>query len=355
MIVEDHKNAIWSRLDALQYGEDVPVVVIEQQPHGYGGQLARRIVGLRIGLALGRKAVFPSDADPPYVQSLIRPFLWDTGQPFLWDTGQLGAGDPLVELFENDARPIVVFQIFRSRKELTFNLPKIQRLIEQRLAAAFRLNDDDLLKVDGWIFAWLRFLPEFEQRFECDKLKLGVSERTLGVHLRRGDKRIESAYVPASIFNEAVRGIHKVWDFDALFVASDNAEAPDELDLPFGVKLIFDRSEKRYNNANHKMLLANPSLAREETYVAFKNLRLLAACGGVVGQDNAHFATIAASYILQRDANPDRVVLLDGWTAEKHSASLRLFYEVKRRTREFARRLVPRESLNFVGKLTHRH
>ena len=41
------KNAIWSRLDALQYGEDVPVVVIEQQPHGYGGPLAHRILGTR--------------------------------------------------------------------------------------------------------------------------------------------------------------------------------------------------------------------------------------------------------------------------------------------------------------------
>ena len=181
-----------------------------------------------------------------------------------------------------------------------------------------------------------------------------MSERTLGVHLRRGDKRIESAYVPAAIFNQAIRRIHKVWNFDALFLASDNAETPDELDLPFGVKLIFDTTEKRYNNANHKMLLANPSLAHEETYVAFKNLRLLAACGGIVGQDNAHFATIAASYILQRDANPDRVVLLDGWIAEKHSASLRLFYEVKRKTREFVKRIVPREALSFISRMAHR-
>ena len=218
----------------------------------------------------------------------------------------------------------------------------------------FRLTVDDIRKVDGWIFAWLHFLPEFEHRFERDQLRLGVSERTLGVHLRRGDKRIESAYIPASVFNEAIRGIHKVWDFDALFLASDNAEAPDELDLPFGVKLIFDRSEKRYNNANHKMLLANPSLAREETYVAFKNLRLLAACGGVVGQDNAHFATIVASYILQRDANPDRVVLLDGWIAEKHSPSLRLLYQTKRKSRELIKRIVPREALNFVSRMTHR-
>ena len=85
------KNAIWARLDALQYGEDVPVVVIEQLRQGYGGQLGHRILGLRIGLALSRKAVFLSDADPPYVQSLIR--------PFLWDTGRLGVGGPPVETF----------------------------------------------------------------------------------------------------------------------------------------------------------------------------------------------------------------------------------------------------------------
>ena len=115
------KNAIWSRLDALQYGEDVPVVVIEQQPVGYGGQLSHRILGLRIGLMLGRKAVFPSDADPPYVQSLVRPFLWDTGR-------LLGTGDPPVELFENDARPVVVFKYFRVQEQLSFRGLTIQRL-----------------------------------------------------------------------------------------------------------------------------------------------------------------------------------------------------------------------------------
>ena len=105
------KRAIWSRLDALQYGEDVPVVVIEQRPIGYGGQLSFRILGLRIGLVLGRKAVFQFDSDPPYVQSLVR--------PFSWDIGRLAAADPPVEFFENDERPVVVFQYFRSQEHLT--------------------------------------------------------------------------------------------------------------------------------------------------------------------------------------------------------------------------------------------
>ena len=100
--------------------------------------------------------------------------------------------------------------------------------------------------------------------------------------------------------------------------------------------------------------MANPELAAGETYVAFKNLRLLAACGGIVGQDNAHFATIAANYIFQRDSNPERIVLLDGRIAESQSARLRLLYGAKRGIRNLAKQVIPQPVLRLLNTSMHR-
>jgi hypothetical protein len=102
------------------------------------------------------------------------------------------------------------------------------------------------------------------------------------------------------------------------------------------------------------MLIANPRLAAEETYVAFKNLRLLAACGGILGLDNAHFATIAASNIRQRVSNPECVELLDGKSAEQRSACLRAFYNAKRKARSLVKQIVPRQALRFLELMIHR-
>jgi hypothetical protein len=341
------RASVWQRLDHLQFTDDAPVVVIDQLPIGYGGQLSRRIMGLKVGLALGRKAVFISDADSPYVQSLIRPFSWDTAR-------LVNETPPRLLILGDDPRPLVMFEYCYVRKTLALLGLTVEEWVSQRFAAIFAPSDDDLKKIDGWIFAWLRFIPEFEERLERDRSRLGVSQSTLGVHLRRGDKHIESAYVPAAYFNDAIRRIYENWPFNTLFLASDDPKAPAALNLPYGVRLIFDAREKRYNNANHKMLMVNPDLAAHETYIAFKNLHLLAACGGIVGQDNAHFATIAASYVLQRDSNPERVTLLEGRIAEARSAQLRLLYGAKRGIRDFVKRIVPRQALRFIVSTMHR-
>src|SRR6202042_2653128 len=98
-------------------------------------------------------------------------------------------------------------------------------------------------------------------KIDAEQLRLGVCDNTLGVHLRRGDKNVETAYVSAKHFNAPIARIYKVGRFDSVFLASDSPQAAAEIDLPPGVKLIFDRDEKRYNNANHKMLFCNPDLA----------------------------------------------------------------------------------------------
>jgi hypothetical protein len=341
------REGVHRALTRLQFGQGIPVIVIKQLPIGYGGQITGRIMGLKLGLALGRKAVFLSDEDPPYVQSLIRPF---GGVEAL---GEL-ADAPLIECCAESRSPIVSFDYIRTWRILQKRGLTVENWINEILRPRFRSIDKWKDYVDGWIFSWLKYVPAFESRLEADRLRLGVDQSTLGVHLRRGDKSVESAYVPAEDYNQAINELHGCWKFDKLFLASDDPQAPAFVRPPSGVELIFDASERRYNNANHKMLMANPELAAEETYIAFKNLRLLAACGGLVGQSNAHFATIVASFVLQRDSQPERIRLIDGRIAERRSVSLRLTQAAKRNVRAMMRQIVPRSVVRCLNRVMYR-
>ena len=319
-------------LDRLQFGPPGPCLLIEQIPIGFGGQISRRLLGLKLALALGRRAVFLLEDDPPYLQTCepqnapVPGVDW-AAQP-MWDP--LGAQQEPCLRFE--------FEAANAR------LPEPGGVVSwsQRAAAARHGLPADA-NLDGEILAWMRPTAEAEAEIAAARARLGVDERTLGVHFRRGDKTVETAYVPARHLNAAIARVHARWKFERLFLASDSPKAVEEIELPAGVRLIFDHEEKRYNNANHKMLFRQPELARQETFTACKNLGLLAACGGIVGQDNAHFATLAAALVRRRHPEPGRVILLSGDVAELEAPLLGRYFALKRRARALARACVPGE------------
>ena len=185
----------------------------------------------------------------------------------------------------------------------------IQSRIELKIGSIENLSNDTASIVTQMLIArsslWMRLLPSAQSIVDAEKKRLGISLTTLGVHLRRGDKSVENAYVPAAEVNRAIGAVHQAWPFDSLFLASDSQNAMKEICLPSGVTLIFDETEKRYNNANHKMLFHNPELAQQETFTALKNLILLSFCGGIVGQDNAHFPVLASRIIASRNPGQD--------------------------------------------------
>ena len=340
-------RALRDELERLQFGDHLNAVVIDQIPIGYGGQLAGRLLSLKVGLASGRKAIFSHEADPPYVQSIIKPFSW-TGE--LPDLREL----PLIDLFERDVRQLVRFDYFAVQKLFEQCGTYVERCAGRVLADKSQLTEEDMTKLDGWLISWLRFVPDFEAAVGHDRERLGVSRTTLGVHIRRGDKKVEAAYVPLARFNDAIRSVYSNWQFEKVFVATDDANVISKLELPRGVDLVFDSNEVRYNNANHKMLRANPEMAAQETYVAFKNFRLLCECGGIVGQDNTHFATLARSCILNRGTEAHNTFLIDGNIAQRSQLHLRVLYLLKNSFRSFVKRVFPREILSRVDRALHR-
>lgn len=318
------------KLDELQFGPGDRLLVFRPVACGLGGQLSGRLLTLAMALALGRKAVFLGLTDPPYGQTLAA--LHDEGHDL---TGLDTA--PIVEIAADQPDRIVV----HDPKLMSVHGAEFTATLLQKASARLGTSIPSRILLEGLAFNWMKVAPKVVAWNEAQRVRLGVDGDTLGVHFRRGDKAVETAFVPAAVINARIAEIHAAWPFTKLFLASDSPNAPQEIVCPAGVELIFDTQEQRFNNANHKMLMEQPELVEQETLVAFKNIHLLSICGGVVGQDNAHFATIAAASILARGTPPERIALISGRIAEENNPMLARYFRVKAMARAIARRLLP--------------
>ena len=68
-------SGLTAELDRRQFDASVPALVMRQPRVGWGGQLSYRILGLRLALAIGRRAVFWGHDDPPYGQAFLPMFV----------------------------------------------------------------------------------------------------------------------------------------------------------------------------------------------------------------------------------------------------------------------------------------
>ncbi len=323
-----------AELDRRQFDADVPALVMRQPRVGWGGQVSYRILGLKLALAVGRRAIFWGHDDPPYGQAFMPMFVAgpvdQTGAvPFDLDTGQDAA--------------IMICDYLDVERRQARTWPEIEALAEARIAAMLGLPAVNVLALTGTLLGWMRLVPAIEQAIDAAATQLGVGERTLGIHLRRGDKQIESAFIPPVEFNRRIAAIHARWPFDTVLLASDYPRASSLLTMPLGVRLIFDTDEKRYNNANAKMLDRTPDLVLQETLTAARNVFLLAACGGLIGQENGNFGRLAAAVIAARGTSPDRIDLIDARRLEREDPIRARVFRIRRSFREvakwFARRL----------------
>ena len=329
--LDRHTAAVRMRLDALQWGAaSSGDVVFLPVPCGLGGQITGRIQTLLLALALGRRAVFQTLDDPPYGQT------FDAMHPPA-DPGGSRETWPLADLLADQQELVVCYDPAR----MAVHGPQADAAIMARVAEGLGVTFKDRLVLEGMIFNWMKATGEMARYCSEQRLRLGIGRDTLGVHFRRGDKAVETAFVPAREYNRRIACLHETWAFTSLFLASDSPDACSEIQCPPGVRLIFDNEELRYNNANHKMLIRAPELIHQETRVAFKNIALLAQCGGVIGQDNAHFATLSAASIAARDWSVERTDLIDGRIAERQSMVLSAYFQGKKVARAAVRRLFP--------------
>jgi hypothetical protein len=325
-----------TELDRRQFNADVPALVMRQPRVGWGGQVSYRILGLKLALAVGRRAVFWGHDDPPYGQAFMPMFM---AMP-LEETGAV----PFDLDADRDA-PIMICDYLEVERRQARSWPEIEALADARIATLLGLSEVEPLALTGTLLGWMRLVPDVSDMISDAARQLGVGERTLGIHLRRGDKQIESAFIPPAEFNRRIAALHARWPFDTILLASDYAQAPSLLTLPDGVRLIFDTDEKRYNNANAKMLDRTPDLMDQETQTAARNVFLLAACGGLIGQENGNFGRLAAAVIAARGTPLDRIDLIDARRLEQDDPIRSRVFRVRRLLREAAKWMARRLGL----------
>lgn len=317
---------IHAELNRLQYGKTKRYIRLNPMPFGLGMQITGRVHTLLIGLAFGRKSIISPHNDP---YTPIYSQMYSNFEPSNHPEKLV---DPTVDQVEDG--------LYYHQSNVWIGDPKISAIFRKHLCDKLGWPADRWYEIEGKVFDWLPVTDEMKTFCLRKEKELRVDRDTLGLHYRRGDKKNESAYVPTQVYQHALFSVHQKWKFKKLFIASDSANAIDEIHPPEGVEVIFDYDEKRYNNANHSMLINNPDLALEETSTAFKNIWLLSRCGAVVGQDNAHFSTLAYASIAAHSGG-GRGALIDGRIALKKSPILAAYYKLKVAVRAQLRRCLP--------------
>ena len=320
-------------LDELQSGSSGKFILYEPAPTGLGGQISGRIGGLLAGIATNRGVIFLRTDDPPYAQSFEAMGVPTSIIPAHEINGVLA---PDIAIGSLQADDIVRLSPFRTSLR--------SHDVEAALLANFQkvtgLVDVSRLEAEGAIRTWMRLTDHVKAEIGAKLNDLGIDRKTLGVHVRRGDKQVESAFLPLPVIQERVESLVRAGGFNSIFIASDSEEVINTFRPPPGIALIVDRAEKRYNNANHKMLFSRQEMRDEETLTAISNIDALSRCGGLVGQDNAHFAVIASGVIMA--TCPDHhVYLFPGNYVEQKSILVRLFFSTKRTCRAVIRMVAP--------------
>jgi hypothetical protein len=320
------------RLGELQWDDDAPTLVVPQIPIGLGGQIFHRVRGLLLALMLDRRVVFRSLEEAPYGQ-VFRPL----HAPFV--------------LPHTDDLPVYDFHSLQNPHVARFDY---WQFLEDEAALRRVASFDpfggaagDLLSpyLEGMLLGQAELTEQRAAAVAAAARRLDVDQSTLGVHVRRGDKQVETPFVPISIINSAILKACEAHGFRKLFVASDSPAVVDLIRPPSGVELIYDSSETRYNNANHKYLLSHPEHAEQETSTAVKNIYLLGRCGAVIGQRNAHFAFLGAAQICFRNGGKDFGALIPGDIAAQQSLVTSAAHQIRQLPRRIAKWALPQLTL----------
>lgn len=298
VIMNFHKTMNWLQFERGY--DECKFLIVDQQVHGFGGQLSRRMLGLQLGYIFGRTVVFCGPNDPPY-ETCYEP----TGKYKIDDIKQLPS-------------EVLDFPSTQQDKVLYFDFDSFWK--DERLKSWFYAwTPPEFLELgynrlffDGQILIRFKLIEEYKKHIEDVKESICFKKPIIGLHIRRGDKRVEAPYVPLKVSLAQVKKISDETGIRRVFVTSDSDETFNELPSNLGLDYIYDKEEKRYNNANHSFVQNNPRLAKQETQTATKILELLASSDWIVGQNNVHFILLAAALNEARTLNLNRVSMVDG-------------------------------------------
>lgn len=325
---QEFLHGLRGRITNNQRAENPSVLCFSHDPTGLGAQISRRVLAFRIGLLTGCRVAFPAESMFPYQNAFVG---IGSNEP----TGGVRVINPFQEI--GPGHHVFDFWGFWE------NVPLRNRLLGSLPVECPSVPWDFGLALDGVICSFFELKPDYQMMVEGHRCRLGLPNAYLGVHYRRGDKRAETPYVPVEEYRRAVLELAQKTGIDVVYVASDSPDAVRELDLSSaGLKVFFDGDERRLNNANHRYLMANQEESVLETETAIKNIYLLAGAQGLVGQSNAHFATLAASMISARDPDlTEKSIIIIPGDFLMRKASYRVIYQLRAKVRAIGKIVMP--------------
>jgi hypothetical protein len=326
MSVADWVHSIGSKIDTVQSPQNLRETSFTHDPTGLGAQISRRVLALRVAYMTGRRAVFPNESMYPYETCYL----------------PLGGDSTISFKAVNDR---IEFDFWKFWEDSV-----AREDVYKFLPAGLANSEVSQLLFEGILLSKMPLKDSYENYITAAKIRLNLEDPYIGLHYRRGDKKVETPYVPTKKYREEVIRIAKETGINKVFIASDSPAALRELNLEeAGLISIFDFDEIRYNNANHRFLMANQDKAKEETLTAIKNIYLLAGAKKVVGQTNAHFATLAAAMICYRDNTYLPGVLIPG-EIQMNSPLIAIKYRLKNFVKNIVKKLFPALTLRAHKK-----
>ena len=181
-------------------------------------------------------------------------------------------------------------------------------------------EENGYLYFSGLILSQFKPLSEYVEKYDLVKKDLNWQNPVIGLHVRRGDKGIETGQNQYVLLESYMREVQRISDetgIKKVFVTSDSSEPFFELQEKYkDFEFIQDDLEKRYDNANWKLVSENPELRKEETMTGIKIIELLASCDYIVGQSNTQFAKLGGAISSYRTGNRNCLTLIDHETQE---------------------------------------
>jgi hypothetical protein len=296
---------IHQKLDELQFQGSIAAnrfLIVKINEVGFGAQIQLKLIGFKLAYIFKRTVVF-DEAKSCYDNCFLPTSI------FSWS--DFAATNPIkldLDIKKQQSDRVVYLDFaeywdnFKTRKKFEEYTP--QELTKEGKSYQYFL---------GQLLLRLQPLPKYKEYIEERKKRINFSHPIIGVHIRRGDKKIETAYVPIRLYAAYIKNLVKKTGIKKVFVASDSNEVIQQLPAIPQLEYIYDYEEKRYNNSNYSLVENNPNLREQETLTAWKNIALLSECDYLIGQTNTNFTKLATYLKIGHAGNSQTIFINRNW------------------------------------------
>ncbi len=284
--------------------EETKFLVADLEFGGFGAMIARRKLALQLGLYFDRCVILRNNRyvyDDPY-KPLSRFSLEDI------------KNEPQVAMdFSQQEDKVVRFDFNNYWNDKTILAQYHEKTV----------GDLDFRLFSGVLLNLLELKDEYAAFVQQKDDAIGISSCAgplLGVHIRRGDKEMDTPYISIERYATEIKDILGRTGGFEIFLCSDDSRVVDQLsDALKDVRILYDNEETRYDSKTNNLSYVTSSKQKkmEESMTGIKVIELLSRCNHVLGQSNVQFAKLAGCKLMDRVGDTNVMTLIDPISNQK--------------------------------------